>query len=588
MANSKKNNRCPLQQECGRKCEYEHTELECDYYAVNGIGDNAIPDQEEIRRMREEKAEYDRFEKEMENLEDDGGIVWIDINRLHPHPDNPRKDLGDLTELADSIKAKGVLQNLTVVRGHRLSADERKALNEKYNENPTEELRVYINKGVSQDDFTVIIGHRRTEAARLAGLSKLPCIITEMTPAEQVQTMLLENMQRSDLTVYEQAQGFQMMFDFGDTIDSISEKTGFSKTTVRRRLKMAELDQTALKKVAERQISLLDFDKLSQIDDLEKRNELLSDMGTANFERSIKNALDEQKRKKYEKEWRGVLLEKGLKELDYSETFTGEYKSCEKKYVNMGTVAATEYVFTGDEMYFSISYGTVYFRKDKSPEDNRRSEEDERKAAVKREKEEKLSEATERAYSLRHDFVFSMSETEAKKNIATIIEFDIRRDWDSDAQGGYYMRYDHEDYAQRALSNEDGYHTIAGDVQNSPYKSFLRHVYTRYSDSGNLGYYDWNNNYDNEGRLDLIYDFLMKLGYEMSDEEKELKDGTSALFADADIPTKDNEEPGCGGVCDCCEIKDSCPDAYDGDEEEMTKEDIAAALEEKYGVDDDE
>lgn len=45
----------------------------------------------------------------------DGGLVYIPIEQLYPHPDNPRKDLGDLTELADSIKANGVLQNLTVV-----------------------------------------------------------------------------------------------------------------------------------------------------------------------------------------------------------------------------------------------------------------------------------------------------------------------------------------------------------------------------------------------------------------------------------------------------------------------------------------
>lgn len=42
-------------------------------------------------------------------------VVLLPINELHPHPDNPRKDLGDLTELADSIKANGILQNLTVV-----------------------------------------------------------------------------------------------------------------------------------------------------------------------------------------------------------------------------------------------------------------------------------------------------------------------------------------------------------------------------------------------------------------------------------------------------------------------------------------
>ena len=42
-------------------------------------------------------------------------LVYIEIDKIFPHPDNPRKDLGDLTELADSIKTNGIMQNLTVV-----------------------------------------------------------------------------------------------------------------------------------------------------------------------------------------------------------------------------------------------------------------------------------------------------------------------------------------------------------------------------------------------------------------------------------------------------------------------------------------
>ena len=60
-----------------------------------------------------------------------------------------------------------------------------------------------------QDGYTVVIGHRRLAAAKLAGLRELPCVITEMTLQEQLRTMLMENMQRTDLTVYEQAQAFR-------------------------------------------------------------------------------------------------------------------------------------------------------------------------------------------------------------------------------------------------------------------------------------------------------------------------------------------------------------------------------------------
>lgn len=62
-----------------------------------------------------------------------------------------------------------------------------------------------------------------------------------MDEREQMQTMMIENMQRSDLTVYEQAQGFQMMMDFGQTVEQISDKSGFSQSTIRRRIKLLEL-----------------------------------------------------------------------------------------------------------------------------------------------------------------------------------------------------------------------------------------------------------------------------------------------------------------------------------------------------------
>lgn len=75
-----------------------------------------------------------------------------------------------------------------------------------------------------------------------------PCrIVQDMSYKDQVGTMLEENMQRIDLTVLEQAEGFQMMLDLGDTEEQIAEKTGFSRTTVRRRLEIAKLDPELVK-----------------------------------------------------------------------------------------------------------------------------------------------------------------------------------------------------------------------------------------------------------------------------------------------------------------------------------------------------
>lgn len=77
-------------------------------------------------------------------------IVNIGLEHIHPHPDNPRKDLGDLTELAESIKKNGILQNLTV-----------------------------IPKEGEPGEYTAIIGHRRCAAAKLAGAAEAPCRIVE-------------------------------------------------------------------------------------------------------------------------------------------------------------------------------------------------------------------------------------------------------------------------------------------------------------------------------------------------------------------------------------------------------------------------
>lgn len=153
------------------------------------------------------------------------GITNINAKLIHQHPDNPRKDLGDLSELSESIKKKGIMQNLTVIPGH------------------WDEDKTHHDEG-----YTLIIGHRRFAAGKMAGVTMYPCrIVEDMSYKDQVGTMLEENMQRIDLTPLEQAEGFQMMLDLGDTEEQIAEKTGFSRTTVHRRLEIAKLDRDLVK-----------------------------------------------------------------------------------------------------------------------------------------------------------------------------------------------------------------------------------------------------------------------------------------------------------------------------------------------------
>ena len=194
-------------------------------------------------------------------------VVKIRVENIYPHPDNPRKDLGDVTELAESMKKHGVMQNLTVIPASALTADP--------------EDQPDADKVSVISDFHALIGHRRLEAAKLAGLVEVPCQIrSKISRKEQVGIMLLENIQREDLTIQEQAQGFQMMLDLGDTEDQIAEKTGFSKSTVRHRLNIAKLDQEKLKEKQQDdafQLTLKDLYELEKIKDIKKRNEVLRD-----------------------------------------------------------------------------------------------------------------------------------------------------------------------------------------------------------------------------------------------------------------------------------------------------------------------
>src|ERR1700737_5218628 len=105
----------------------------------------------------------------------------IPVERIRPNPDQPRKALGDLRELSDSIREKGVLEPLLV----RFIARE--------------------------DCFYIISGERRYHASRAAGLREVPCIEKTADDAETLEMGLIENLQRKDLTAFEEAEGLDRL-----------------------------------------------------------------------------------------------------------------------------------------------------------------------------------------------------------------------------------------------------------------------------------------------------------------------------------------------------------------------------------------
>lgn len=237
-------------------------------------------------------------------------VAYLPISKLHHHPKNPRKDIGDITELIESIKKNGIMQNLTVIEGF-------------YRETNGE----FFN---TDTEYTVIIGHRRLEAAKAAGLFEVPCRIYKNIPeSEQITTMLEENMQRNDLTPIEQADSFQLCLDLGETVDSIAEKTGFSKSTVYHRINLGKLDRSVVEAVEEDdsfQITMKDYIELEKIKNVETRNKVLRDSRNSNDLRfRAEQAAKGEKREALEEDARKILEQRGLKEGQASNQWDGKY-----------------------------------------------------------------------------------------------------------------------------------------------------------------------------------------------------------------------------------------------------------------------
>ena len=135
----------------------------------------------------------------------------IPVSQIEPNPDQPRVEIGDLTDLSSSIKEKGVLEPLLV-------------------------------KPNNDGTWMIIAGERRWRAATRAGLREVPCIELDLDEKSVAEIALIENMQRKDLTVWEEADGLANLASrYGHTHEEISKKIGKSRTTVTESLTIAGL-----------------------------------------------------------------------------------------------------------------------------------------------------------------------------------------------------------------------------------------------------------------------------------------------------------------------------------------------------------
>lgn len=152
-----------------------------------------------------------------------GKIIEIPISSISPNPHQPRKNFKEceLRELSVSISENGILQPLSVRK---------------------------IRDGM----YELIAGERRLRAAKLAGLTAVPCIQIDTSLRNAAIMSLMENMQREDLNCFEEAAGIAKLIDFyGITQEETAQKLGKSQSAIANKLRLLKLSDAERKKISE-------------------------------------------------------------------------------------------------------------------------------------------------------------------------------------------------------------------------------------------------------------------------------------------------------------------------------------------------
>ncbi|QCG77051.1 ParB-like nuclease domain protein [Gordonia phage Ewald] len=198
-------------------------------------------------------------------------LAHLKPSQLVAHPKNIRREVGDITSLADSIGAQGIQQPLVVAPNGK------------------------------PDKYILIAGHRRLAAAKKLRLKTVPCIVdtANTDEADQIAAMLAENIERQDLTAVEEADGVALLLDLGLNQKQIASRTGMTSPRVRSRVKVAKLSDDVKARLNEHEVTLADAvfiaDHADHAGDLA---ELENALGTNNWAVAKQQQLDRDAERK--------------------------------------------------------------------------------------------------------------------------------------------------------------------------------------------------------------------------------------------------------------------------------------------------
>ena len=155
------------------------------------------------------------------------GLMSLRISAIEPNKDQPRDrfDQTALSELADSIREHGVLQPIVV-------------------------------RSMPGGSYQIIAGERRWRASRMAGLSEIPAVVVEAGDDKVMELALIENLQREDLTIIEEAMGYRVLMEtYGFTQEQVARRMGKSRPVIANALRILNLSPEALNRLEKGELS---------------------------------------------------------------------------------------------------------------------------------------------------------------------------------------------------------------------------------------------------------------------------------------------------------------------------------------------
>ncbi len=204
-----------------------------------------------------------------QNISDnlDKEILEIPIANIKPNPYQPRKTFDEvaLNELAASIKENGLFQPILL-------------------------RQTLIG-------YEIISGERRYRASKIAGLEKIPAIIYDYNDTQMMEVAIVENIQREDLSVVEEAKSYQMLIDnLNYTQEQVAQKVGKSRSYIANILRLLKLDQNIIELIDQNKLTLGHVKTLINIEDKKMQQEIVNQIITKHLNvRDSENLIKEYK-----------------------------------------------------------------------------------------------------------------------------------------------------------------------------------------------------------------------------------------------------------------------------------------------------